>query len=234
VQSNVPKTIVFLLYACIGLYAQEPSTLAELRDAVYNNAPIERVESIALRIGQSEGYLALSKKEYFRARAWNEAGNKKMAIAGFEAAIKLAKASMESGEHAAGIYAHIKSLSELVRLKDIGFLMANGPIISPNAKKILELEPNHAGAAIILASAKAYPPPVFGGNPREAIAILMSLIANSNNVFEKDELFDIRTCLGTSYSKLGDSSTARKYFLLALELYPLNEYALESLRKIKP
>jgi tetratricopeptide (TPR) repeat protein len=234
--------------------AQHIQALIELRDAVYDNTPIEAVETLAAtldsrlatglseaaqwQVPQQEKNLILSRKEYLRARAWNEAGDKKKAIAGFESAIAFARASMVPEEHADGIYALTKALSELCRLKDLAFLMANGPKISPNAKKVLAMQPGHIGAMVILASAKAYPPGIFGGNPREAIAMLepmlMSHAAKGVLGAEKDDLFDIQTCLGTAYAKLGDSKAARMHFASALELYPRNIYAREQLENLGP
>jgi len=223
--------------------ATAPSFIAALyglRDAVYQNAPPQEVENSAQNLAQAakaqalgdiDENLVLSRIEYLSARAWNEGGDKKKAIPHFEEAIGYAQSSMSSGEHPAGLMALMKALSELCVIKDLPFLMANGPKIAPYAKKILAMEPGHPGATITIASSKAYPPAIFGGNPKEAIALLTALIASRPEGFEKDELFDVRACLGTAALKLGRKDEARYWFGAALELYPRNEYARSEFEK---
>jgi len=219
------------------------ASLYGLRDAVYQSAPPEEVESAAQSLAQAakaqnldaiDENLVLARIDYLAARAWNESGDKKKAIPHFEAAMRYAQSSMNSGEHPAGLMALMKALSELCVIKDLPFLMANGPKIAPYAKKILAMEPGHPGATITIASSKAYPPAIFGGNPKEAIALLTALIASHPEGFEKDELFDIRACMGTAALKLGRKDEARYWFGAALELYPRNGYALRELEKAKP
>ena len=219
------------------------ASLAALRNAVYDSQPPDEVETIArslTKVAQSPALdvidrtLNLSQMEYFVARSWNESGDKKKAIPHFEAAIEHARISMESGEHPAGLMALTKPLSELCLLKDMGFLIANGPKISQNAKKILAMEPGHAGATIILSAAKAYPPAIFGGRPKEAIAELSAYLAAQGSRLAKDELFDVRMCLGTAAAKLNRKAEARAWFTAALDLYPRNAQALRERDKAMP
>ncbi len=158
---------------------------------------------------------------------------KEKAIERFEAAYSYAKACMAETESPSSIMVLVKPLSELCLLKGLGFLVSNGPLISKYAEKILSIEPGHSGAVIVLASSKAYPPGIFGGNPSQAIAMLEALIASHPEGFEKDELFDIRTCMATALSKQGDKANAALWFRAALELYSANRYAREELAKVE-
>ena len=216
------------------------AALRALRDSVYESGEPSEVEKAATELARSAAArglgepalpLALATMEYLAGRSWNEAGDKKKAIPHFEAAVTHARLAMKSGEYPAGLMALTKPLSELCLLKGMGFLIANGPRISENARKILAMEPDHAGAIVTLAAAKAYPPPIFGGNPAEAIARLTELLAARGSAFEKDELFDIRTCMGTAEAKLGHKPEARAWFEAALALYPRNRFALAELEK---
>ncbi len=218
------------------------ASLYGLRDAVYNGAQPGEVEKTAQSLieetkiqalGEIDRFLILARIEYLLARSWNEAGDKKKAMLHFEAAMDNALLSMTSGEHPAGVMALTKPLSELCLLKNMGFLIANGPKISRNAKKILDMDAGHPGALIILANAKAYPPAIFGGNPKEAIEEMEALLKAREEGFEKDDLFDIRTCVATALLKLGREDEARFWFEAALELYPGNKYALVELSKTK-
>jgi len=224
--------------ACVGTASQDLDTL---RDAVYDNHDPAAVEAIATMLDKDlnraaadplRQALVRSSIDYYVGRAWNEAGDRKKAVARFESALAAARESMRQGEHAQGIYAAARALSELSRLKDIVFLVANGPKVLSYAEKILSLEPGHAGAALILASAKAYPPAVFGGNPREALLMLQTLLAPRTQALEKDELFDLRTCMGVALAKLGRKDEAAAWFEGALVLYPGNRFARESLEDL--
>jgi len=211
--------------------------LAALRDGVYNNAEpreiLQQGQMLLASLPQNETELAASRIEYFIARSFKEHGDKKSAVLHFEAALEYAKKSMPAGETAEGLMAMTRALSELCLLKDMAFLISNGPKISQYTKKILSLDPSHVGALITSAASKAYPPPIFGGNPRQAIAELTALLKAKPEGFARDDLFDIRACLGTAYEKLGQKSDAVFWFSKAQELYPNNSYAREELEKLK-
>ena len=220
------------------------ASLYSLRDSVYMNEAPELIESRAAAIIKTlespstsfpeeiDRLLLLSRVEFLTGRAFNEAGLKEKAIPRFEAAVEYAKKAMAAGEHTPGIMARIRSLSELCLLKGMGFLLSNGPLIPRYTRQILDKEPSHRAAAILFASSKAYPSGIFGGNPKEAIAVLEKLVAEHPEGFEKDELFDLRACFGTAYAKLGDKAKAALWFRAALELYPGNRYAGSELERI--
>ncbi|HOV94878.1 MAG TPA: hypothetical protein PLT87_08355 [Spirochaetales bacterium] len=225
------------------------AALKTLRDLVYNNASPEQVTSLAsdaLKAAQklgsptgstvnasAESLIAQSKIEYYIARSWLEHDDKKKATTYFETALKHAEQAGKSAETAESLYANVRSLSQLVLLKGMPYLLANGPKIEPTTKKILSLEPDHAGAQVMLASAKAYPPATFGGEPKEAISKIQNLLSTHKGGFEKDTLFDLRACMGTAYAKLGDKALASFWFKKALELYPQNIYAKTELEKLQ-
>jgi len=215
-------------------------SLRRLRDLVYDNATPDEVSRLAATLikaaqglsSPAERLVAQSEIEYFAGRSWQEHGDNKKATAYFEAALKHAEQAGDIAQTAEALFAGTKALSQLVLLKGMPYLLANGPKISPNAKKVLAMEPGHPGAQIILASSKAYPPAAFGGAPKEAIKQMQDLLKSHQGGFEKDILFDIRTCLGTAYSKLGDKVSASFWFRKALELYPRNDYAKTELEKL--
>lgn len=211
--------------------------LAALRDGVYNNDDpreiLQQGQKLLASLPQNETELAASRIEYFIARSFKEHGDKKSAVIHFEAALEHAKKSMPSGETTEGLMALTRALSELCLLKDMVFLISNGPKISQYTKKILSMDPNHVGALITSAAAKAYPPPVFGGNPKQAISELTALLKAKPDGFARDDLFDIRACMATAYVKLGQKADAVLWFSKAQELYPNNSYACDELGKLK-
>jgi hypothetical protein len=219
------------------------ASLYGLRDAVYDYTLPSDVERMAAALLQAvplqpfddlDRNLVISRIEYLTAKSLNDSGDKKKAIPHFEAAIEAGKRSMAAGEHPAGLMAVTKPLSELCIIKDVGYLIANGPKIAQNANKVLAMKPGHIGATLALAASKAYPPPVFGGNAQEAVDKATALILNHRDGFEKDELFDIRVCIGTAIAKLDRKEEARLWFTAALELYPHNAYPKAELEKLKP
>lgn len=235
--------------------SQLPPVLAAgldaLRDAMYMSEAPETVqreaERLAAAIGaaplpEPERALALARVEYYAAQSWKEAENKAKAIPRYEAAIAQARAALAAGETAARLVALMKPLSELCLLKDMAFLVTNGPKVNQYARRALALEPGCPAAAITIASSKAYPPAIFGGNPKEAIAEMEALLAASaNNIarangagLAKDDLFDLRMCVATAQEKLGRKAEAADWYRLALELYPGNAYARAQLGKVTP
>jgi hypothetical protein len=235
-------------------YRLPPSLAAgldALRDAMYMSEAPESVEAEAGRLAaalraaalpEAERALALARAEYCAARSWKEADGKAKAIPHYEEAIAQARAALAAGETAARLIALMKPLSELCLLKDMAFLVTNGPKVGQYARRALTLEPGYPAALIAIAASKAYPPAIFGGNPKEALAEMEALLsarasgaARGNGAeLAKDELFDLRMCAGTACEKLGRKAEAAAWFRQALELYPGNAYAREQLKKVAP
>ena len=228
--------------------AQDSLGLEALRDAVYDSAPLAEIEAEAQKAQSlspqgTAQHLRQSAIDYFLARGYKENGDTKRAIPCFESAIAAADRYLAQAENpqVPGLLAKAKALSELAILKDLVFLAAKGPQVPALAKKILELDPSNLGALLITASAKAYPPRVFGGDPQEAIRLVDKALASRPGGIPggipgglaKDELFDLRACMATAYEKAGDKAGALAWFSAALELYPHNRYALERLGTLK-
>lgn len=215
-----------------------------LRDAMYMSQSPETVESEAGRLTaalrsanlpEAERALALARAEYYAARSWKEVDNKVKAIPHYEEAIVQARAALAAGETAARLIALMKPLSELCLLKDMAFLVVNGPKVGQYARRALSLEPGYPSALIAIAASKAYPPAIFGGNPKEALEEMEALLARQPGAgLAKDELFDLRMCAGTACEKLGRKAEAAAWFRQALALYPNNTYAREQLKKAVP
>ena len=230
-----------------------PSIIAgmeALRDAMYMSASPETIENDAERLisalraaslSEADRALAIAGAEYYAARAWKEVENKTKAIPHYEEAIVQARAALADGETAPRIVALMKPLSELCLLKDMAFLMANGPKIGQYAKRALVLEPGYPAATIAIAASKAYPPAIFGGKPKEALSEMEAFLALQSGAvpgdgakLAKDDLFDLRMCMATAYEKLGRKAEAAAWYRQALELYPANAYARDQLKKANP
>ncbi len=114
-------------------------------------------------------------------------------------------------------------ISQLCLLKDVGYIVTNGPKVSTYAEKALALNPKSAAAQVIIAAARIYPPALFGGNPKRGIELMQEAL--SYGTAERDDLFNIYSGIGLAYGKLKNVAEARRWLAMALELYPGNAYA---------
>lgn len=233
--------------ALAGPFSANPSlaaALAALRDAVYEDLSPAQAQPLAERaaalaatlppqgLGPGLAELARARADYYFGRLLNEYGEKSQAIARFESALSEARAATAAGAGNPALLAEAQTLSQLCTLKDLVFLVANGPKVLQIAKKILDTEQNNPGASLILAQAKAFAPPIFGGNPSDALASLDALAAAHPQGLEKDELFDLRVCRATALERLGRRAEAAAAYRSALQLYPGNRYARDGLGKL--
>ena len=224
-----------------GTSATYIAGIRELRDAVYDFEPTDKVDRLATMLNKATdeehlnpvtAALVKSRIADLSGRSWNEHGNKKMATALFETAWAQARIALASGETPLSLMAAVRAISSLCMVKDVTFVITYGPRITPYAQKTLELEPANASAAITLAAAKAYPPTIFGGNPAKAKAEITALIERRPEGFQKNELFDLRACMATACQKMGDIDQAKAWFEAALALYPKNDYARNEMGKL--
>lgn len=117
-------------------------------------------------------------------------------------------------------------LGELCLIKNMFFIIANGPSIGKLADKALEINPDNVTAKIINAAAMAYPTKTWGGRPEGATEILLPMLDEDLSKYRKSDLFDIYTGLGYSYARIGDYEKADLYMAKALRIFPKNNYAL--------
>lgn len=213
-----------------------------LRDSVYNGAAPESVDAQASSLlknidGQQLAAedLALLKARiaYLAGRSWNDHKNKKKALPWFERAVEAAHTMISLvGETPTALVALAEPLAELSLLKDLGFLISNGPKVGQYANKALDIDPKHIKAWLLKASALAYPPTIWGGNYKKALETYAVVLPLSVSGLPKDVLFDLRVGIATAYANLKLPEHAAWWFRAALELYPQNPYATTELEKL--
>jgi len=213
-----------------------------LRDSVYNGAAPESADAQAGSLLKSIGGQQLpaydralleARIAYLAGRSWNDHKNKKKAVPWFEQAIDAAYSMIAlSGETPTALVALAEPLGELSILKDLGFLISNGPKVGQYANKALETEPKNIKAWLLKASALAYPPTIWGGNYKKALETYAAVLPMAEQGLPKDALFDIRVGIATAYANLKLSEHAAWWFGAALELYPQNPYATNELEKL--
>jgi tetratricopeptide (TPR) repeat protein len=213
----------------------------KLRDAVYNNDTSigtinlyylqarEAVRSSDLD-GQEKHYW-LSRVAYLMGRAEQYLEHKDKAYEYYETALDDIEAALETGAFSEGYRMKSEIISQMCLVKKVGFIIANGPKVGKFAEKALELDPRNGKAIIIQASAKVYPPPIYGGNPEKGIKMMKK--ASGMPDIEKDDRFNIYSGIGVCYKKMDQPEKAARWLEKALELYPQNEYANEQYEQVK-
>jgi tetratricopeptide (TPR) repeat protein len=170
---------------------------------------------------------------YLSGRSWNDHGDKKNAIRWFEEAVGSAQDLIKmEGETPVALLCLADPLAELCLLKDLGFLMTNGPKIGRYADKVLAIDPSNVKALLLKASALAYPPPIWGGNYKKALTMYADILAEASSGLPPDLLFDVRAGIATAYANLRLKDHALWWFRAALELYPTNPYATRMIKDL--
>ncbi len=213
-----------------------------LRDNVYNGAAPESVDAQASsllknidgqQLAAEDRALLEARIAYLVGRSWNDHKNKKKALPWFERAVDAAHTLISLvGETPTALVALAEPLGELSLLKDLGFLISNGPKVGQYANKALDIDPKNIKAWLLKASALAYPPTIWGGNYKKALETYAAILPLSKPGLPKDVLFDIRVGIATAYANLKLSEHAAWWFMAALELYPQNPYATTELEKL--
>ncbi|MHB0854585.1 MAG: hypothetical protein ACYC1H_05260 [Rectinema subterraneum] len=213
-----------------------------LRDDVYNNVLPETIDAMAASLlkivagaplSPADRALMTARIAYLAGRSWNDHKNKKQAVPWFEQAVSAARSVIDiSGETPTSLIVLAEPLGELSILKDLGFLLANGPKIGQHASKALESDPHNIKALLLKASALAYPPPIWGGNYKKALEAYAAILPITEPGLPRDVLFDLRVGIATAYANLKLSEHAAWWFRAALELYPENNYAKSELEKL--
>lgn len=115
-------------------------------------------------------------------------------------------------------------ISQLCLLKSLGYILANGLSIGKNANKVLAVDPNNVRAQLLIASAKVYPPKIYGGDPNQGIFLLEEALKVPS--LTKEECFNIYSGLGYCYARLAEKEPALQWLDKALAIYPTNIFAL--------
>jgi len=146
----------------------------------------------------------------------------------YEEALALTESYLAEDRDARGVRLYAETLSQLSTLKNLGFLMANGPKISPLAEEALALDPGEVKARILLASRYVYSPGIWGGDPDRGIAMLEDVAAMEG--LDREDEHNIAVGIGFAHTMAERWSEALPYFRRALAVYPGNIYAAAMIR----
>lgn len=240
-----------LLSMICSLQAQSLTELyKELRDDMYNQATtspdiqkqidraLDQVDSAGLAEADTLQWKA--RFDYISARVYMEADmadkkdfekfRSKDAEARFERAYDALGAFLEIKEDSDVLTLRADILGQLCLLKGTSFTMANGLNIRKMTDRALELNPENAKALVLAGNDRVYTPKIFGGKPRDGIA-LFEQAENMPNA-EKDDLFNIYSGIGVAWQKLKKKDLARFWMNKALAIYPENIYIQRMMAEI--
>ncbi|MBF9016043.1 MULTISPECIES: hypothetical protein [unclassified Oceanispirochaeta] len=240
-----------LLSMIFSLQAQSLTELyKELRDDMYNQATtspdIQKQIDRALDKVDAAGFDEAdtlqwkAKLDYISARVYMEADmadkkdfekfRSKDAEVRFERAYDALGAFLEIKEDSDVLTLRADILGQLCLLKGTSFTMANGLNIRKMTDRALELNPENAKALVLAGNDRVYTPKIFGGKPRDGIA-LFEQAENMPNA-EKDDLFNIYSGIGVAWQKLKNKDLARFWMNKALTIYPENIYIQRMMAEI--
>lgn len=244
--------LCFLLtMASISVQAQNLTELYnELRDDMYNQGTtspdiqqqideaLALVDSVDME--EEESLYWRAKFDYISARVYMEADmedkkdfekfRSKEAEARFERAYDNLGAYLEIREDSDVLTLRADILGQLCLLKGTSFTMSNGLNIRKMTDRALELNPENAKALVLAGNDRVYTPKIFGGKPRDGIA-LFERAENMPNA-EKDDLFNIYSGIGVAWQKLKKKDLAIFWMNKALTIYPENIYIKRMIEEI--
>jgi tetratricopeptide (TPR) repeat protein len=208
-----------------GTGARVQAVYEALRDAVYDYEPLSRQKE---RYREALGELAASslpaadlglwrsRIEYLAGRGFQAREEKQDAIGHYEAGLAALEVFAAKEKPSEAWRMTSECISQLCLLKNVAWVVANGPKVMSYAEKAIALDPRNA--------------PVFGGNPGRGIELMREALALGTA--EKDDLFNIYSGIGIAYSKMDDKAAARPWMDKALALYPGNEYIRQELSRL--
>ena len=216
-----------------------------LRNAVYQDQPVEQIRSLYLAASNAIGQATLKEKdqfywkswiEYYMGRSERDRKNLELARQHLEKGLAYIDRALKSGDFSEGCTVKSELIGQMClvqrELSHMFYLISNGPSVNRLAQEAIRLAPANGKAQIIIASSKIYPPAIYGGNPRKGIAMLKQVLEIPG--LEPDDLFNVYSGIGIGYGKLGESATATNYLQKALAIFPSNKFVNAEAKKLSP
>lgn len=115
-------------------------------------------------------------------------------------------------------------LSDLCLVNSVGFVIVNGPRLLSYVNRILREAPQHPQTLLLHICSKAYPPGIYGGNPKEAAAYLERLTPQFDSLSESEQ-FDFLCAQAFARGRMENFQGALQAINEALKIFPTNCYA---------
>jgi len=223
---------------CVGLWAENlQDWLIPLREAVYEQKlDADNIKSLYLAAKTAANAncsgaaldLALSRCEYFMARALQYYKRNDEAFAHYIEGIKLAEKALEAAPSVDAWVMRAENLSQSCAVGTVGYAMTNGLNVEKFAKNALALNSRNAAAQYLVAARWVFAPAPLH-NHKRGIEMMMDILEKGD--MEKDDRFNVNSAIGYAYVQQKKFADARPWLLKSLEIYPSNKYAAELLEK---
>lgn len=115
-------------------------------------------------------------------------------------------------------------LSDLCLVSSVGFVLINGPRLLSYVNAVLKEAPQHPQTLLQHICSKAYPPGIYGGDPKEAIDYLNRLEPQFDSLSEGEQ-FDFLCAKAFASGRLGHYDDGIDAINRALLIFPTNCYA---------
>jgi len=195
-------------------------------------AQIESLMGTYFQLATAENYKVMVDVTQFNPKkGYNALKYTKEATYHFTRSVKLSNRAMKKGEFSAALAIRSNSAGQLCILKGLFYTLTHGLGVLGDSSKARKLDKSNVKAMVLYASTKAYPPPIYFGNPKYAIKILNNILKMKN--IEKDDYFNIYLALGLSYAKQKKNVQSLYWLKRALKIYPTNKIAGELQRQVK-
>ena len=237
---------LFVIFGNQIVQGEIPERITDLYDFAYDsylNENIgksdfdETIDQILVEISKhpnlDEALYWKSKSLYLRGIAEIKYGNEKSGELHLNEAVMAAQALRStSPEQSYCLEADAKA--QIMLIKGVSYIIRKGGEVQKLAEMTLELNPDNAVAALIIARRRINVPGLFGGAPKKGIEILQDILdrANGDLVLGSPERFRFYMALGRAYEKIKQKDKARSAYEDALYLYPGNSSAIENLNDL--
>lgn len=115
-------------------------------------------------------------------------------------------------------------LSDLCLVGSIGFVLINGPRLLSYVNAVLKEAPQHPQTLLQHICSKAYPPGIYGGDPKEALEYLNRLEPQFDSLAEGEQ-FDFLCAKAFASGRIGRYDDGTDAINRALLIFPTNCYA---------
>jgi tetratricopeptide (TPR) repeat protein len=176
-------------------------------------------------------YIVLSQCEYTMGMFFQFEGQNNEAAAFYEKGIDWAEKSLAENPSSEGYQMLAVNIALSCRVKPLSYILANGRDIVRYAKKALELDPENIVAQYLMAVQYIYAPAIFS-NVRKGLQMLEEISAHNSLTIpqlSKEYRFNLYSSMAFAYNKLKNQEETRLWLNKALDVYPTNRYAEESL-----
>ena len=143
----------------------------------------------------------------------------------------LATTALAQGEFSEGYRLQADNYAQLMSYNGLFYRLKYGRQIIELCKRSIELDSGNVKAHLTLAISYMFAPPIAGGSLSRSIEILHSL--RGVEEMERLDRFAINAWLGVAYSRRDDLERARRYFRIALNVFPGNSWMRDQLREIR-